>query len=207
MRPLKMLFVLALLLTGFVMQDSAKQPPTLDLPKGWQTENASYPPPWAKELPWKGGLQIRFPPGWFNAKSPFYWSYPVLYWLEGDVLSSRDDLNKALRAYDAGLYGDKFEAARIKIEVGEVRKAEKLGHSVARRSVTIDGFDPFVIKQELKTHLEVFRWHCPQSSRTAVLILRSPRPFKEDDPVWSVLLPFWEKVTCHASDPQARGEP
>src|SRR4051812_3676538 len=78
--------------------------PKLDLPKGWRSEDTTYPPPWARDLPWRGDLQIRFPPGWFNAKSPFFWSYPVLYQLDGDVLSSRDDLAKALRAYDAGLY-------------------------------------------------------------------------------------------------------
>src|SRR3954469_23037787 len=112
--------------------------PKLDLPAGWQSENAPYPPPWAKELPWRGDLQIRFPPGWFDAKSPDFWSYPVLYRLEGDVLGSRDDLEKALRSYDAGLYAGKFEATRIKIVIGEDRKAMKMGHAVVRRSITLD---------------------------------------------------------------------
>ena len=36
-------------------------------------------------------------------------------------------------------------------------------------------------RKELTTHLEVFRWYCPESKKTEVLILRSPRAFKEDD--------------------------
>jgi hypothetical protein len=171
----------------------------LPVPKGWLTEDGTYPPPWAKELPWKGDLQIRFPPGWFDAKSPNFWSYPVLYRLEGDVLASRDDMEKALRSYDAGLYAGKFEGSRIKIEIGEDRKAEKLKHAVVRRSITIDGFDPFTTKRELKTQLEVFRWYCPESKKTEVLILRSPRDFKEDDEVWKTLMPFWEGLSCHGS--------
>ena len=171
----------------------------LPVPKGWRTEDTAYPPPWAKELPWKGDIQIRFPPGWFDAKSPNFWSYPVLYWLEGDVLASRDDMEKALRSYDAGLYAGAFDGSRIKIDIGEDRKAEKLGHAVVRRSITIDGFDPFATKRELKTHLEVFRWYCPESKKTEVLILRSPRDFKEDDEVRTILLPFWEGLACHSS--------
>jgi hypothetical protein len=173
--------------------------PRLPVPAGWRIEDTAYPPPWAKQLPWKGDIQIRFPPGWFDAKSPFHWSYPVLYRLRGDLLSGREELAEALRAYDAGLYRGRFDAEKIKVAVGEDRQADKLGHTVVRRSVTLDGFDPFATKAPLTTHLEVFRWYCPESKTTEVLILRSPRPFREDDEVWKALLPFWEKTACHPS--------
>jgi hypothetical protein len=182
-------------------QETAKAgvKPRLDLPKGWRTEDTAYPPPWAKDLPWKGDLQIRFPPGWFDAKSPFFWSYPVLYRLEGDVLAGRGDLERALSSYDAGLYGGRFEREKLKVAVGADRKEEKLGHAVIRRSVTIDGFDPFATMKPLQTHLEVFRWHCPEADRTCVLILRTPHAFAEDDPVWATLLPFRERFACHSA--------
>jgi hypothetical protein len=108
----------------------------------------------------------------------------------------------AKRAYDGGLYGGGLDPAKIRIEIGEARTAEKQGHAVVRRSVTIDGFDPFVTRRRLKTYLEIFRWYCPQSNRTAVLILRSPRPSDKDDPVWKALLPFWEDLACHPSHPE-----
>jgi hypothetical protein len=179
--------------------DDPKPRPKLDVPKGWRTEDTTYPPPWAKSLPWKGRLEIRFPPGWFQAQSDEFWSYPVLYTLDGDVLAKRDDLEKALRAYDAGLYDGKFEASRIQIKIGDDRKTETRGHAVVRRSVTVDGYDPLVTRAPLKTNLEVFRWYCPKTRATSVLILRSPRPLKEDDPVWSQLLKFWDHVDCHGS--------
>ena len=175
--------------------------PRLPVPKGWRTEDTTYPPPWAKGLPWKGDIQIRFPPGWFDANSPNFWSYPVLYRLDGDVLAGRADLEKALRSYDAGLYAGAFDGSRIKIEIDADRTAEKLGHAVVRRSIAIDGFDPFETRRELTTHLEVFRWYCPESKKTEVLILRSPRPYKEDDAVWKTLVPFWEGLACHAPGP------
>jgi hypothetical protein len=181
---------------------AAADAPKLDLPKGWQTEDVPYPPPWARQLPWRGDVQIRFPPGWFDAKSPFFWSYPVLYWLEGDVLASRDDLEKALRSYDGGLYRNGFDAAKIKIDMGEDRKEEARGHAIVRRSIKIDGFDPFTTRQPLTTHLEVFRWYCPDAQRTAVLILRSPHLLQANDPdaVWKALLPFRETFSCHQAN-------
>jgi hypothetical protein len=176
---------------------AAADPPRLELPEGWRKEDQPYPPPWARQLLWRGDVQIRFPPGWFDPSSPFFWSYPVLYWLEGDVLASRNDLETALRAYDAGLYRGQFEAAKIKIAIGDGGKAEMRGHPVVRRTVTIDGFDPFATRKELTTHLQIDRWYCLESKRTAVLILRSPHAFQEDDPVWKALLPFRNSIACH----------
>jgi hypothetical protein len=53
----------------------------------------------------------------------------------------------------------------------------------------------------LTTRLGVFRWYCPESKKTEVLILRSPRAFKEDDAVWKTLVPFWEGFACHPTGP------
>jgi hypothetical protein len=199
-RTIGMMFVLVLApVVADPSRAAAADPPKLDLPKSWLSEDHAYPPPWARDLPWRGDLQVRFPPGWFDEKSPFFWSYPVIYQLDGDVLSSREDLAKALRAYDAGLYRRGFDASKIRLDVGEDRKADKRGHPATRRSITFDGFDPFATRRELTTHLEVFRWYCPESEKTGVLILRSPHPFKEDDPVWKALLPFWETFSCHES--------
>ena len=76
---------------------SAAAPIKLPVPEGWRTEDTSYPPPWAEQLPWKGTLQLRVPPGFFDKDDAFFWSYPILYQLEGDVLASDRDLQRALR--------------------------------------------------------------------------------------------------------------
>ena len=196
---------LALLLLAACANGQTRPGAHLERPKGWRIEETAYPPPWAQELPWQGALEIRFPPGWFDKESPFYWSYPVLYWLDGDVLARRNELEQALRAYDAGLYGGAFDPAKIQIALGKDEVVEKLGHGVVRRTVTIEGFDPFVTKAPLTTYLTTFRWYCSQSRHTAVLILRSPTPFDEGDRVWSRLLPFWEKFACHET-PKAKAK-
>lgn len=171
----------------------------LPIPDGWRTEDGPYPPPWAKQLPWKGALEIRFPPGWFDAKSDYFWSYPVLYWLEGDVLAKDADIEKALHDYDAGLYRGQFDPSKIKVTISASAKTEKLGHAASVREITIDGFDPFATKKPLRTYVQAYRWYCPQAERTAVLLLRTPHEPTADDAVWKRLRQFWEEFTCHAA--------
>lgn len=177
------------------------KPPRLEVPAKWRTEDTTYPPPWARQLPWKGSLQLRFPPGFFQKQDPYFWSYPIFYWLRGDVLADRADLQRALRAYDAGLYGKQFKADQIKIDIGADRMV-RVGHQVmVYRRVTFQGFDPFVTKRPLTTYLETYRWYCPDSKHTAVLILRSARRPDPQDSVWKRLLRFRPSVPC----PDARG--
>ncbi|MFP6752499.1 MAG: hypothetical protein VB855_12535 [Pirellulaceae bacterium] len=170
---------------------SAAEPIKLLVPEGWRTEDTPYPPPWAEQLPWKGTLQLRFPPGFFKKEDAFFWSYPILYQLEGDVLSADEDLQRALRDYDAGLYGGGEPAEKITLTISSVKpnKRQKLS-GFSQWQVKFEGFDPFQTKAPLVTYLEVYRWYRPKQKQTAILILRSARLPKDDDPVWKELRQF-----------------
>ena len=172
-------------------------------PEDWHEIDEAYPPPsFAKNLPWpwKGEHSRWFTDGFGKANDDFFWSYVIFNALEGDTLKTKDELADALKRYDGSLYGEAFPPEKIKITIGAEQSTQKLGHTVLRRSVTVNGFDAEVSKKELTTHLEVFRWYCPTANRTGMLILRSPRSFNEEDKVWKVLLPLWEKITCHLTE-------
>ncbi len=163
----------------------------LPVPEDWRTEDTPYPPPWAEQLPWKGTLQLRFPPGFFDKDDAFFWSYPILYQLEGDVLSAEKDIQRALREYDAGLYGGGYAAEKIRLTIKEVKDEKRKGLSgFSQWQVKFEGFAPFQPKAPLVTYLEVSRWYRPRQKQTAILILRSARPPKDDDPVWKQLRQF-----------------
>ncbi|MEE3371280.1 MAG: hypothetical protein VX346_18240 [Planctomycetota bacterium] len=186
----------AFITIGVIAQLPASEPPRLPVPPQWRIEDTPYPPPWAQQLPWKGRLQLRFPPGFFQKQDSYFWSYPIFYWLRGDVLGDRAALQRALREYDAGLYGKQFKPNQIKMEMSP-DKTRRLGRQmVVYRRVVVDGFDPFVTKRPLKTYLETYRWYCPLDKHTAVLILRSPRRPDPQDPVWKKLLQFGESLPC-----------
>ncbi len=191
MRTEVLTVTMVVVMTVACQELSAAEPIKLPVPEGWRTEDTPYPPPWAEQLPWKGTLQLRFPPGFFKKGDAFFWSYPILYQLEGDVLASDKDLQRALRDYDAGLYGGGKPAEKIKLTIKvakEEKREELLGFSLRR--VKFEGFDPFQTKAPLVTYLEVYRWYRPEQKQTALLILRSARPPKDDDPVWKKLNEF-----------------
>ena len=169
-------------------------------PEAWNEVTEAYPPGFAKETkpwPWKGEHSRWFHRGFGRTNDAFFWSYVVFNALEGDTLKSAADLQDALHRYDASLYGKAFAPEKIKVAIGAETIEDKSGHTVTRRSVIIDGFDAESSKKELRTNLETFRWYCPSVDRTAFLILRSPRPFKNDDEVWKALLWFRDRMVCH----------
>lgn len=161
---------------------------TLPVPKGWRMENTAYPPPWAKSLPWKGSLQLRFPEGFFDKDDDFFWSYPILYQLQGNVIKTNEELKRALLEYDIGLYGDRYPKEKVTMHVNNGKQAK--GHSV----VVINGYDPFTTKASLRTWIHVDRRYDSKSDRTVILLLRSAQPFDLDNPVWKELRTFRGKA-------------
>ena len=166
----------------------ADYPIKLPVPEGWRLENTAYPPPWAKTLPWRGSLQLRFPDGFFDDDDKFFWSYPILYQLNGNVIKNDDELKRALLEYDTGLYGGRYPKEKVAIEVDKGKHAKD--HSV----IIIDGYDPFTTKSPLRTWVHVDRRYDSKSNRTIILLLRSAQPFSLDNEVWNKLWTFREKV-------------
>ena len=92
---------------------------------------------------------------------------------------------------DTGDYVIVINAEKIKLTLSTVKPGEQqklAGFSL--RQVKFEGFDPFQTKAPLTTYLEVYRWYRPEQKQTAVLILRSARPRKDNDPVWKKLHQF-----------------
>ena len=145
-------------------------------------ENTTYPPPWAKTLPWKGTIQLRFPKTFFEAGSDYFWSYPILYQLTGDVLKKEDELRQALIAYDAGLYGTQYDKHKIKLSVLQSKPPSQYP------IIVFDGFDPFTTKKPLRTWIVYHRRYDETSNTTIVLLLRSSQKYNVEHPVWRTLI-------------------
>ena len=153
----------------------------LPVPTGWRVENTQYPPPWAKSLPWKGTLQLRFPKPFFDASSKFFWSYPILYQLRGDAIKNDEQLRRALLEYDAGLYGSQFPKKNVKMAIS--RKTADSKYPI----IVVDGFDPFTTKKPLRTWIVFHRRYDEDSDTTTILLLRSSQPYDKDSEVWKSL--------------------
>src|SRR4051812_6700953 len=58
-------------------------PYALTAPEGWGVERFAIPIEFAPSIPYKGVEDIRFAPGWSDAKSNEYWTYAFLWYLDG----------------------------------------------------------------------------------------------------------------------------
>jgi hypothetical protein len=177
-------FILVCLIPSLVQSQDTKS--VLSVPQGWRIENTAYPPPWAKSLPWKGKIELRFPPGFFQATSNYFWSYPILYQLQGNCITNDTELKRALLDYDAGLYGGKYSRDQIDITFRNPKKRQQRQPHI----LTFKGFDPFTTKRPLTTYLEIQRRYDVVSNVTTILILRSARPIDKKDTVWKTLYRF-----------------
>ena len=177
-------FILVCMVPSLVQSQDTRS--LLSVPQGWRIENTTYPPPWAKSLPWKGKIELRFPPGFFQATSNYFWSYPSLYQLQGNCITNDTELKLALLEYDAGLYGGKYSRDQIDITVSNHKKRPRGQPHI----LIFKGFDPFTTKQPLTTYLEIQRRYDGVSDMTTILILRSARPIDKRDAVWKTLYRF-----------------
>jgi len=177
-------FILVCMVPSLVQSQDSRS--VLSVPQGWRIENTTYPPPWAKSLPWKGKIELRFPPGFFQSTSNYFWSYPILYQLQGNCITNDTELKRALLDYDAGLYGGKYPQDQIDITVRGPKKRPR-GHP---HLLIFKGFDPFTTKKPLTTYLEIQRRYDDVSDMTTILILRSARPIDRKDAVWKALYRF-----------------
>jgi hypothetical protein len=177
-------FILVCMMTTFAHAEEPKS--VLSVPPDWRIENTTYPPVWAKSLPWKGKIELRFPPGFFEPTSKFFWSYPILYQLRGNCITNDAELKRALLDYDAGLYGGKYLPKQINITIENPKPRQP----DQPQTVTFKGYDPFTTKKPLTTYLEIQRRFDSRTDTTTILILRSPRPINKRDAVWQTLYRF-----------------
>ena len=102
------------LLTALAACASSARPPdpwrarpatgdTWRLPEGWKTEVIPFPLGFAPTLALSGVEELRFPPGFFDAAAPDYWSYAFAWRLDAPARLAPAGLADALVTYFRGL--------------------------------------------------------------------------------------------------------
>ncbi len=95
---------------------SWKAPYTLAFPEGWGVERFLIPIEFAKSIPYQGIEDIRFTPGWGNAKSEEYWSYAFLWYLNEMPVTNETTIQTNLNSYYTGLIGRNIDKRKIPTE-------------------------------------------------------------------------------------------
>jgi len=178
-----------------------KAPYTLSAPEGWGVERFLIPIEFAPSIPYKGVEDIRFTPGWGNAKSEEYWSYAFLWYLNEMPATNETTIQTNLNAYYTGLIGRNIEKRKIpseklfpvKTSVKEVKSESgdlKTFHGAINM---LDYMEQKPITLNCIVHLK----SCAGQNRGFIFYEISPKP--STDKIWASLAQVWKSFECTAA--------
>jgi hypothetical protein len=172
----------------------------LMIPKNWTIERFLIPISFAPEIAYKGVEDIRFTPGWGNAKSADYWSYAFLWYLDGTPEINAPVIAANLKAYYTGLMKvntdpSKFTSlpAPLKTVSTAFKATSKSKGDLSTYKGTVAMLDYMQLKPILLNCIAHVRY-CSAEKKTMVFYQLSPQPFKHD--VWIGLNGLWSNFRC-----------
>lgn len=174
-RTLAFLLFFAVLLPSQLLAQQPESGPTFDFqtPPAWRGEVISLPPGFAKNLAWKGTENIRFAPGMFKAEHANFFSYVLVFLLEGEADVSEAAVKKQVLVYYQGLAqavaGKALpdldtDAFKLKLTPADELKPNPGGDKADKAeglktwSGTLDWIEPFATKKAQTLNLEVHLW-------------------------------------------------
>jgi hypothetical protein len=171
---------------------------TLGEPEGWGIERFAIPIGFAQSIAYKGVEDIRFAPGWGDAKSDGYWTYAFLWYLEGKVEITPQVTERNLAAYYDGLIGRNIERRRIPREKVTpvrvtMRKVAVESGDLQTYGGTIEMLD-YMEQKPMKLNCVVHVKECAGRNSTYVFYEVSPRPMT--DGLWKELRSLWTTFDC-----------
>ncbi|MDP9079152.1 MAG: hypothetical protein M3O71_17125 [Bacteroidota bacterium] len=156
---------------------------TLPLPAKWGVEKIAFPISFAPAINYKATEEIRFMPGWSDAKSAEYWSYTFVWFIEGTPFINDDSLKQDLLQYYNGLYtsNQKADPAGSKslthLGLKKVATAPADSKTYEGIIVTLN----FLNRQPLTLNARIHIRRYPAVNNSAVLFEISPQDYKHNN--------------------------
>jgi hypothetical protein len=175
----------------------------LDVPKGWRGERIVLPPGFAKDMKVKGIEEIRFAPGMFQPEAKDFFSYVIVFRLDGKPDLTVESLNAELLTYYRGLAKavgrGQIKTEGFSIEVVPIKDDQK--PTVDDYVAALKWVEPFKTKKEQALRIEIRSWQSAKDRRTWVFMNVSPN--KPDDAIWKTMRGVRERFL----EQNAKGEP
>ena len=170
-----------------------KPPYSLSIPQGWDVERFLVPPSFAAQIQYKGIEDIRFTPGWGNAKSPEYWSYTFLWFLDSLPKINKKILQTNLKKYYTGLIKTNLDPKKIPAEgiletKTSIRKIKTVNGDLKTFSGTIEMLDYMQQKPIVLNCLIHFK---PYKSKNKTIVFYELSPKLFSDNIWISLNKLW----------------
>ena len=170
------------------------------IPDGWRMERSVLPGPNSPHFTLRSIEDIRFPPGWGDAKSEEYWSVAYLLWLEGGQKIDAGILQNNLKMYYDDLIAGALVRRNITVGPGAVfptqvtiKKITAEADDLETYTGTIHMFN-YLGQTPMTLNYLVHIKSCTAQNRIPLFFEISPQPF--DHPLWHKLREIKQKFVC-----------
>jgi hypothetical protein len=159
------------------------------VPDGWRKESFTFPIEFAPSIPHEGREDLRFPPGFLDAKSPEFWSYVFVWWLDDDRPLDSGTLSSDLDDYFDGL------ADAVDKDTHKLPKQPRGTSAIVMADLAtgqVDTWDAFTTGNRVELHLRMKILTC--GAKHAVVFELSPAA--DDAAIWKQLDALAGEVRC-----------
>jgi len=154
----------------------------LEMDETWGTEIFHFPIRFAKTIDYFGIEDARFPKGWSDTTSDYFWTYLFGWNIDSTVEITTSELEKNMTLYFDGLMTSRNRIEHFDPKI-TVAKFEKTAGNTFRGTVQI--YDAFTTKKTLLLNVSVDCHYCESKKATQILFKFSPKGFNHE--VWEVM--------------------
>lgn len=180
----------------------AKDPFKFGTLTGWRSERLTFPLEFAPSLPYKGFEELRFAPGMFDRASDTYFTYVFFWWIAGDVVPTREGLEKDLVTYFRGLSDTVGTARTLPIATNTVtaRVSQVMAfgrpatETAPRYRAVVQTPDPFNGGAMVTLNIEITSQYCADAKHSCIFFCVSPQPYERDE--WDTLRAIRNLFQC-----------
>ena len=149
----------------------------LETDSTWKKEIFIFPLRFAQEISYNGIEDARFPEGWREKESPYFWSYAFAWNISLTEELTEKELEDNLKIYFDGLMSRQNSTAQL------LKKDDENDTSIYIGKV--ETFDAFFTKEPMILNVKAESFYCEKNKKTIILFRFSPQEF--ESVVWNKL--------------------
>jgi hypothetical protein len=167
-------------------------------PTGWRLETFPVPPPFAQDIKFTGSEEARFPPGMYDTNSSDYFTYVMVFALDGTAPFATAELKEFVEKYFGGLSVGVGRRNRLSIDrekiVAMVAPPAASSSKEQRFDADLVFFDSFSDGRKITLHLDAQVISRPDANKQYLIILVSPAA--KDSAAWEKLREIGKKTAA-----------
>jgi hypothetical protein len=176
-----------------LMGQENERPDIIRLDSTWGRENFTFPLGFARDIQYQGFEEARFPKGWNDTQSPYFWTYTFAWNIAHDSMLTAQELENDMQYYFDGVMSLEIER-KSDSTIANTSALFLLKESTSNHSAFIgkvQTWDHFTTKKPISLYVEVDQHYCKEQKKVVILFRFSPKKFDHD--IWNTM----SAITLH----------